>query len=805
MILSNCFIEDKSDTASFVITIAKPFHGLRSINNLKAGEIEETNDSGLETYRSGWIFVTRDYLDSADEINSQTQSITESNDNKSAYSSLYKLVSKDQSSSISRSTSDITSTYTSDITKEEHPESNQSQHVANQEKIRSSQRKHRYFAMLKHGNLFLYKDETLKDVKHVIVLSTFFVTLWPRGLTDAQLFTKYSAIALINAHKMTTTSESAPRGSFFIYCDVNSDKEDWYFALIRATKVEKTELPSTLNPAVHAKTLHFDTKDMINLIQTLYSSEGQLQTKWLNALLGRIFLSMKGTKKMEDYIHKKLSKKLDKIKKPGFLDKFQIRSIYPGDAAPFLTKPSLKEINPDGTVILSAYISYTGGLSVTISTKANINLGAKFTKGEVDVVLRVTLCRFEGPVLVKIKPPPTGRIWYSYEIEPTMNIKIEPVISSRQITYNLITNYMEKKIKEAIKESLVLPNWDDITFYETTEELYRAGIWDPNRHDLNAESNSGSVTTNSSGAEDTGSTDGFPPLTEDDIEAKSELSAKLANSKTKLTNTLTDLSNKMKKKSTSTLSNQASEPDGKALRTDGDSTTNNSMAMNTLKKIGKWYFKDDKARKDDTYTPPEMISSRRQPRRPSNASSSPNNEFKYHKNESNSLHPYNEQENKVHKVPSYDFGKLDTGDDVHSSIFASPIHVHQEGISVMSGDDASIRSELLVSEPTVGLTQPSRARTITRKPPPKSPLLEPSETLKTETVGDDSIGKDTENRDMPTTKPPLPPRESTARTPPALPPREVNTSTMSLNGENENAVSEEVSISGKSTEEIHSL
>ena len=100
----------------------------------------------------------------------------------------------------------------------------------------------------------------------------------------------------------------APRGSFFIYCDICSEKEDWFFALIRAMKLEKSELPDILSPTKFAKTLHFETKEMINLIQTLYSSEGQLQTKWINAIIGRWFLSMKNTKQFEDYVYKKLSK-----------------------------------------------------------------------------------------------------------------------------------------------------------------------------------------------------------------------------------------------------------------------------------------------------------------------------------------------------------------------------------------------------------------------------------------------------------------------------------------------------------------
>lgn len=210
------------------------------------------------------------------------------------------------------------------------PQHNHQSQNQPQQQIRSSQKKHRYFAVLKHGNLFLYKDQTLKDVKHVIVLAHHFVSIWPRDLTDAQLFTKYSALALINPSKLTDTpfstndtfnstvntsngteissstrsslssrttdqqqnlqqqtNNNAPPGTFFIYCENNCDKEDWYFALIRAMKLEKSELPDILNPEKYAETSHFQTKEMINLIQTLYSSEGQLQTKWLNAIIGR--------------------------------------------------------------------------------------------------------------------------------------------------------------------------------------------------------------------------------------------------------------------------------------------------------------------------------------------------------------------------------------------------------------------------------------------------------------------------------------------------------------------------------------
>lgn len=107
----------------------------------------------------------------------------------------------------------------------------------------------------------------------------------------------YSIDKCEQAIQFESTIQQSPQWKFFIYCDTNSDKEDWYFALIRGTKLESSNtsssIPASLSPQKYAQTLHFSTKEMINLIQALYSSEGHLQTKWMNALIGRWFWQSK--------------------------------------------------------------------------------------------------------------------------------------------------------------------------------------------------------------------------------------------------------------------------------------------------------------------------------------------------------------------------------------------------------------------------------------------------------------------------------------------------------------------------------
>lgn len=776
---------------------------------LKAGEVEEK--SGLATYKVGWITVTQEYLESVDEITSSTQSIAETTETRSAYSSLYKLVKNAESNPSSDSTVDgVATSESSDIIDSTNSLNNGTAKGGDKASLKSTHRKHRYYAILKHGNLFLYKNDKLKDVKHVVVLSHQVVSIWPKGLTDTLLFTKYSAILVMKkewrrkrrlSDNLGTKDEfddaatisvadvldpstdlSPPPGSFYIYCDLNIDKEDWYFALLSASKTDaKPDEYSDLDPSVHAKTLHIQTKHMINLINTLYSSEGQLQTKWLNALIGRVFLSLQQTSVLEDYLKSRIMKKLNKLKTPGFLDKFEINKLHPGNSAPVLSYPNLKEINPNGDVLLSAYVHYHGKMSARIATKLNINLGSRFKPREVDVLLSVTLEKLQGPMLIKIKPPPSGRLWYCFEIEPTMNLKIEPIISSRQFSYNIITNTIEKKFKEGIRDSLVLPHWDDITFYNSSQELYRGGIWDKSvkrkkppaaSPDLREEAGDDQRSL----AEESVLTDTIS-IKSSSSSTKSIGSEKMPGAaRLKISNTLNDFSKKIQKKpkAASTigvmeknclsdgsivgLSPLAQDPGILESQAYGnDPKLNNKRSISTLKKIGNWYFKDEKtavsAQNEIPYTPPEMILNRR--RKSSNLNSQAATPKLNTSSTSKNAPELPQSSSSI--TPSYDFGQslsaehgntisalfdsrsfrsasTDTEEPVRGEIASSLFT--DEGLETASLTKVQLPSDLDYSSSIPGalelnetqetlLAEPVKAlRSLHRKPPPTTPPLE---------------------------------------------------------------------------------
>lgn len=78
---------------------------------------------------------------------------------------------------------------------------------------------------------------------------------------------------------------------------------------------------------------------------------------------------------------------------------------------------------------------------------------------------------------VRIKPPPSNRLWITFEAPPKMELSLEPIVSSRQITYGVILRAIESRIREVVNETLVYPNWDDIPFSSTQPHQLRGGVW----------------------------------------------------------------------------------------------------------------------------------------------------------------------------------------------------------------------------------------------------------------------------------------------------------------------------------------
>ncbi|CAO3628195.1 unnamed protein product [Mucor fragilis] len=311
-----------------------------------------------------------------------------------------------------------------------------------------------YFSVLKYNTLYLYDSEKQLDCKGVINLCNHTIQMHPPGLQDYELYSKPHLIKL---------QQADADAAYYINCHKCIDKEDWFFALLRASK---STLPR--NEFKHDNT-RFDQSAMNHLITMVHSDEHHFQTQWLNAILGRIFFGVYRTQDIKDALYKKVITKLDKInaKRPPFLGEITVRSVDPGHALPRFTQPKLLGLSPTGELTAEAHMQYDGGFRIEIETVLKWKYSDLMRPLTIDLVLGITLKEIQGKLLIKIKEPPTNRFWYAFYECPKMEWKVEPVVWEKRVGYSVVVKAIETKIQEFIMETMVLPHFDDITFFQT--------------------------------------------------------------------------------------------------------------------------------------------------------------------------------------------------------------------------------------------------------------------------------------------------------------------------------------------------
>jgi len=318
------------------------------------------------------------------------------------------------------------------------------------------------------GTLMLYDDEEHTDVRYVIPLENYDIDIYGGGehLLEGELWVKRNCIRMVRrGHMNVLPSDSKP---FYLFSNNCSKKEDFYHAMLQNQRQDDVE---------QAQPLTFETDHIVKLFRQLHASEDNLQTRWINALIGRVFLSLYKTSLLENFVRTKINKKLSRVVKPAFISAVQIRRIHLGDSAPFITGPKLRELTQDGDLTIEADIKYKGNARIDVAAIARIDLGTRFKAREVELLLAVILKSLEGQMYIRIKPPPSNRIWISFVTMPKLELSVEPVISSRQITYGLILRAIESRIREVLNETLVFPNWDDMPFFDTLYHDVRGGVW----------------------------------------------------------------------------------------------------------------------------------------------------------------------------------------------------------------------------------------------------------------------------------------------------------------------------------------
>lgn len=142
------------------------------------------------------------------------------------------------------------------------------------------------------------------------------------------------------------------------------------------------------------------------------------------------------------------------------------------------SKPMLKELTAEGEAAFEVALHYTGDVRITIATTAIIPTAFGFKPYSINLELVVVVQAVHGNICVRIKKPPSNRIWWGFTKPPKIDLRVLPVVSDRKIQVNMVLKAIEKQIRDAVNESIVLPNMDDLAFFDTRHLRARGGIFD---------------------------------------------------------------------------------------------------------------------------------------------------------------------------------------------------------------------------------------------------------------------------------------------------------------------------------------
>ncbi|KJE92803.1 hypothetical protein CAOG_08733 [Capsaspora owczarzaki ATCC 30864] len=280
---------------------------------------------------------------------------------------------------------------------------------------------------------------------------------------------------------------------------------------------------------------------------------GDASAIWFNALWGRLYWDMKCSDHVNGLFRKLIQKKLDKLVTPSFMGPIRIASIDLGDAPPLISSITSCSISQESGVAIFMDVAYRGDFTATLETNVKIDLEtmgpfasstaaanpaatasasasanadsnlAPATAGKpkedtsmrarvkaklvewagnvssTPLTLTLNITSGKGKMVVHLGPPPTDRLWWGFEAMPVLEMTATPKIGSRAINLPAVTEWIADKLKEEIRDAMVLPELIDShipIMHEIWDSTWR--VPGHNHHHHHSNNNSSSSSTSNS-------------------------------------------------------------------------------------------------------------------------------------------------------------------------------------------------------------------------------------------------------------------------------------------------------------------
>ncbi|KAL3701313.1 hypothetical protein R1sor_019335 [Riccia sorocarpa] len=83
---------------------------------------------------------------------------------------------------------------------------------------------------------------------------------------------------------------------------------------------------------------------------------------------------------------------------------------------------------------------------------------------QVPLALTIKVVLLKGTLQVRVKPPPSDRVWFSFTKMPTLDLVPEPCIGDHKINSGPLGAFIVNQIKILLRETMVFPQFEDLSY-----------------------------------------------------------------------------------------------------------------------------------------------------------------------------------------------------------------------------------------------------------------------------------------------------------------------------------------------------